>query len=193
MKRIALLFIMASAINLTVKSQHDSIKETYTHYGMNISLIHSGSGYGNGIAINANVQKGRKSLEVGSIFNTSENKIAGADIRYKIFLGHFNDFLNGEKLFSPYFQYNLIYQKSNVNVPVIIIIGKSNIELLDSRPVILTTIEHYVSLGLQIKISKHFYFDSTMGVGIYFGRINKENKSTGFGIHKRNHGRAIYN
>jgi hypothetical protein len=188
MKRIAFLFIMVSVINLTVKSQYEGIKEYYTHYGVNVSQIHSGSGHGDGIVVNVNVRKERKSLEAGAIFKTSENKIAGADIRYKIFLGHFNDFLNGEKLFSPYFQYNLVYQKAIINVPVIVTTGKKKIELPDSWPGIVTTIEHYVSLGLQLKIYKHFYFDSSLGLGIYIGSIDKKIKPTSLGIHKENYG-----
>ena len=34
MKRISILFIMVSAINLTVKSQYGRIKEHYSYYGM---------------------------------------------------------------------------------------------------------------------------------------------------------------
>jgi len=188
MKRITILFIMVSTINFTVKSQYDRIKEYYSHYGMNISQIHSGSGHGYGIVVNTNIQKGRKSLEVGAIFKTSENKIAGADLRYKIFLGHFNDFLKCEKLFSPYFQYNLVYQKATVDAPVFVTIGKSRIELPYNGPDIVTTIEHYVSLGLQLKINNRFYFDSSLGLGIYIGSIDKNNKPSSFGIHKENYG-----
>ena len=52
-------------------------KEYDSRYGMNISQIHSGSGHGYGIAVSINIQKGVKSLEVGAIYQTSENKIAG--------------------------------------------------------------------------------------------------------------------
>ena len=187
MKRIVVL-VMVTAINLTVKSQYSRENDHYSHYGMNISQIHSGSGHGYGIAINANIQKGRKSLEAGAIYQTSEDKIAGADIRYKIFLGRFNDFLCGEKLLSPYLQYNLIYRKATVDAPAIVFKGKSTIELPGCKSGIVGTLEHYVSIGLQLKIYNRFYVDSSLGLGLYIGTIDKENKPTGFGIHKENHG-----
>ena len=188
MKRVTIFIIIVSAINLTVKSQYSREKEYDSHYGMNVSHIHSGSGHGYGISINTNIQKGRKSFEVGAIYQISENKIAGADLRYKFFLGHFNDFLFGEKLFSPYLQYNLIYQKATVDAPIIVTRGKSTIELPDSEPGTLATIEHYMSLGLQLKMCYHFFVDSSLGLGVYIGSIDKENKPASFGIHKDNHG-----
>lgn len=179
---------MVAAINLTVKSQYSREKEYDSHYGMNVSHINSGSGHGYGISISSNIQKGRKSLEVGAIYQISEKKITGADLKYKVFLGHFNDFLFGEKLFSPYLQYNLIYQKTTVNTPVKITREKSTIELPDLEPSVIGTMEHYVSIGLQLKICYRFLIDSSLGLGAYIGSIDKENKPDSFGIHKDNHG-----
>ncbi|UCH15673.1 MAG: hypothetical protein JSV22_06835 [Bacteroidales bacterium] len=187
MKRIIIL-VMVAAINLTVKAQYSREKEHYSHYGMNISKIYSGSGHGYGITINTNIQKARKSLEVGAIYQTSEDKIAGADIRYKIFFGRFNDFLNGDKLFNPFLQYNLIYRKATVDAPVIVIKNKAAIELSAPTPAVISTIEHYVSLGIQLKIYNRFYFDSSFGLGLYIGYIDKINKPAAIGIHRDNHG-----
>ena len=128
MKKTTIILIMVIAMTLTVKSQYSREKEYYSHYGINISRIHSGSGLSHGISFNTNIQKGRKSLEVGAIYQTSENKIAGADLRYKTFFGHFNDFLYDKKLLSPYFQYNLIYRKAAVDAPTVITRNKSTIE-----------------------------------------------------------------
>ena len=187
MKTVTILFMMVIAVNLAAKSQYSRETEYSSHFGMNVSQIHSGSGHGYGISINTNIQKGRKSLEVGAIYQTSENKIAGADLRYKIFFGQFNDFLFGEKLLSPYFQYNLIYHKTTVDAPTVTR-GKSTIELPDSEPGTIGTMEHYVSMGLQLKLINCFYIDSSLGLGAYIGTIDKENISKSFGIHKENYG-----
>ena len=187
MLRITVL-VMVVAINLTVKSQYSREKEYFSHYGMNISLIHSGSGQGYGISVNTNIRKGKKSLEVGAIYHVSEDKIAGADFRYKVFLGQFNDLLYSEKTFKPYFQYNLIYWKANTDTPVTITRGKSKIELPCPDTRIICTIEHYASLGFQLRIYNSLYLDSTLGLGLYIGTVDKNNKPACFGIHKENHG-----
>jgi hypothetical protein len=188
MKKVTVILIMVTAITLTIKSQYSRDKEYDPHYGVNVSQIHSGSGHGYGISINTNIQKGRKSLEVGAIYQTRENKIAGADLRYKIFLGHFNEFLVGKKLINPYLQYNLIYQKATVDAPTVVSSNKSTIELPDSKPGIVGTMEHYAALGVQLKLYDSFYIDGSMGIGVYIGTIDKERVSDNFGIHKENHG-----
>ena len=187
MKTITTL-IMVTAITLTVKSQYSKEKEHDSHYAMNVSSIHSGSGHGHGISVNTSIQKGRKSLEIGAIYQSRQNKISGADLRYKIFTGHFNDFLFGKKFVSPYFQYDLIYQKVTVNIPTVISRGKSTIELPDNEPGTVGTMEHYASLGMQLKLYKNFYIDSSIGLGVYIGSLDKENMADSFGIHKDNYG-----
>jgi len=180
--------ILVAAINLTVKSQYSKEEEYDSHYGVNVSSINSGSGHGYGISINTNIQKGRKSLEVGAIYQCRENKISGADFRYKIFIGHFEDFLYGKKYISPYFQYNLIYHKATVNTPTVIYRDKSTIELPDAEPGIVGTIEHYASLGFQLKLYNNLYIDNTIGLGVYIGSLYKQIIPDSFGLHRENYG-----
>ncbi len=187
MKTITILtIIMLVAVNLS--AQYDREKEFDSHYGVNFSSIHSGSGHGSGISINTNVQKGRKSLEVGAIYQTNENKFSGADLKYKVFFGQFNEVIYRKKSFKPYFQYNLVYQVAAVDAPTIVTRTKGTIELPDDEPGVIGTMEHYVALGMQLKLHKSFYLDSSLGFGAYIGSIDKANKPATIGIHKDNHG-----
>ncbi len=187
MKKLAILIIVI-ALTLTVKSQYNEKKEYDSHYGINLSSINSGSGHGYGISMNTNIQKGRKSLEVGAIYQSRENKISGADLRYKIFIGRFNDFLDGKKIISSYIQYNLIYQKATVDAPTVVTRDKSTIELPNSGPATIGTMEHYASFGMQLNMYNDFYIDSSVGLGVYIGSLDKDNPPNSFGIHKENHG-----
>ena len=79
MKTLTTIAALITILALKVNAQYDREKEFDSHYGASVSQIHSGSGHGHGISINTNVQKGRKSLEFGAIYQTKENKLAGAD------------------------------------------------------------------------------------------------------------------
>lgn len=181
-------FFLVSAITLTVKSQYSKEKECCPHYGISVCTINSGSGHGFGISMNAFVFKGRKSLEAGAIYQVRENKISGADIKYKIFLIRNENLFYGRKSVFPYLQYNLIYYKARACNPVIININKSTIELHGSFPGIVATIEHYASLGFQFKLYGGIYADINIGLGIYIGSIDKQNKPRCPGLHKENFG-----
>lgn len=188
MKKLAVMTTIFAILTIKVSAQYDKEKEFDSHFGVNVSQIHSGSGHGHGLSLNTNVQKGRKSLEVGAIYQTRENKIAGADLRYKVFFGQFNEVIYRNKLFKPYFQYNLIYQVATVDAPTIVNRTKSTIELPDDEPGFIGTMEHYAAFGMQFRFYNSFYIDSSLGLGVYIGSIDKENGADTFGVHKENHG-----
>jgi hypothetical protein len=183
--------LLVSAITLTVNSQYSKEKECCSHFGISVCAINSGSGHGFGISMNAFVFKGRKSLEAGAIYQVRQDKISGADIKYKIFLIRNKDLIYSRKSVFPYLQYNLIYHKAKACTPVIININKSTIELHASVPGAVTTIEHYASLGFQLKLYGGIYADNNIGLGIYLGSIDKQNKPQWPGLHKDNFGFTI--
>lgn len=187
MKTIVVI-TMITFTAISTNAQYDREKEFNTHYGLNISNIYSGSGHGYGVSINTNVQKGRKSLEIGAIYNPAESRFSGADFRYKVFSGPFNDVIYRRKLLKPYFQYNLIYQHKTIYTPVVLTGLKSTVELSDNEPGVVGTMEHYISLGIQLKLHKCFFMDTSLGVGAYIGSLDKEKGPDTFGIHKENHG-----
>jgi hypothetical protein len=187
MKIIAVLTMITLFIT-SLNAQYDRQNEFYTHYGINVSQIYSGSGHGYGISVNTNIQKGRKSLEVGAIYQARENKLAGADFRFKIFFGQFNEVLYRNKSVKPYILYNLIYQKATVHEKTVLKRTKGTVELPDDIPGIIATMEHYAAIGIQLKLHKGFYIDSSLGLGAYIGSINKEQGPGSFGLHKENHG-----
>jgi hypothetical protein len=160
---------------------------------MNISRFHTGSGHGSSYVMNTNLQKGRKSLDLGMVYQGDDERISGADVKYKIFLGK-NAFVdgksnNGIKL-KPYIHYNCIYHSSKVNQPDFIPTGikKSSYPELPSSPGTIATMEHYTGAGLQLFLSTNVCLDASMGFGSYIGSLDKINSTGTLGIHKENHG-----
>ncbi len=188
MKTITVIVSILTIFTLHLNAQYDRQKEFDSHYGVSVSQINSGSGHGYGVSLNTNIQKGRKSLEVGAIFQTNESKVAGADFRYKVFFGQFNEVIYRKKSFRPYFQYNLIYQVATVDAPVVVSSAKSTIELSGPEPGVIGTMEHYAAFGMQLRLYNSFYLDSSVGLGAYIGSVDKEKSPDAFGIHKENHG-----
>jgi hypothetical protein len=183
--------IIATAILLITSTTGYSKKNAesidYSYYGVGFSEINTGTGQGVGYGINANVCKGRKSLEVGFIYSDRESKISGGDFKYKIFLGNLYRVEDQNKLFKPYIQYNLIYQKGTSNAPDQVNLGGTKYEI-ESEPGTVATVGHFVAYGNKIKLFGSTYLDSSLGLGYYMGSIDKVNGPNTIGIHNGNGG-----
>lgn len=191
MKRI-LLITLALIFSLTVFSQAEKFG---VNYGVNVGQFYTGSGHGSGFIMNTNIQKGRKSLEFGMIYEENENRLSGGNAKYKVFLGK-NAFSNqsssagGIKL-KPYVHYDCIYQSSKVNTPDYIpgiSDKKSSLPELPSTEGTVASMEHYTGLGIQVFIAKNICIDGSMGIGAYIGAIDHYNDPTTIGIHNENSG-----
>jgi len=172
-------------------SQND---EYGVYYGVNISQFHTGSGHGSSYVFHSNIQKGRRSLDLGMIYQEADKRISGGDVKYKIFLGknafpETNEQHDGIHI-RPYFHYNCIYQSSRVMTPDVSPTGrkKSAFPELPSSPGTIATMEHYAGIGFQVHISQHFCIDMSAGTGAYVGSLDKYNAPSTAGIHKENHG-----
>lgn len=164
------------------------------YYGLNVSQFHTGSGHGSSFVINSNVQKGRKSLEMGMVYQDAEDRISGGDVKYKIYLGK-NAFMESQNAQTgvkckPYLHYNCIYHSTKVNTSDLAFSGskKSTYPELPTTPGTIATMEHYSGFGLQVFLSKNICIDASAGVGAYIGSIDKYNAPKTLGVHKENHG-----
>jgi hypothetical protein len=158
-----------------------------TYYGISMLMITTGSGHGIGYTINGSITKGRKSLEVGLIYSNRESKIAGGDIKYRIFLGKIDRIQNDQKIFTAYLQYNLVYQKGMSYSPEIVKLGDITY-LIESDPGRIATMGHYISYGNKIRIFRNTCLDASLGFGYYKGSLDKVNGPDTFGIHYQNSG-----
>jgi hypothetical protein len=179
----ALLLLTAT----TGYSKKNAVTLDYSHYGVGLSEISTGTGQGTGYAVNANVCRGRKSLEVGLIYSDRESKFSGGDFKYKIFLGNIYRVEDQNKMYKPYIQYNLIYQKGTSAAPDQISLGNTTYDIV-SEPGTVATIGHYLAFGNKIRLFGNAYLDSSIGLGYYIGALDKVNGPNTIGIHNGNNG-----
>lgn len=180
-----LVIIIATALISTLASAEQNNYSSNTHYGVSVAQNHTLSGHGSNIAFNTSVRKSNKSLEVGAIISSTENRLSGADLKYKVFICSPNEFVHQNKKVKTYFQYNCMYQKKTVSESL------NTISSLKSAETITTTgrtatIEHYAGFGLQVKVMSNVHIDSSIGAGAYLGSVKAEermdNKNAGLSV-----------
>lgn len=184
--QIAILTILLLSSTLVFgKKNAVVIKDTY--YGVGVAQINSGSGHGVGYSFSGAAVKGRKSFEVGLIYSERESKISGGDIRYRIMLGNIFRIQEDSKVFTPYLQYNLLYQKGMSYAPDMIQLGGETYEIA-SEPGTVATMGHYLAYGNKIKLFDRAYIDTSIGLGVYQGSLDQENSPDTWGVHGDNNG-----
>ena len=73
MKKLACIFLA-----FFVYSGAEAQNKTYeVFYGVNLTQFHTGSGHGSSYVVNTNLQKGRKSLEMGIVYQDDDIRISG--------------------------------------------------------------------------------------------------------------------
>ncbi|MBN1598694.1 MAG: hypothetical protein JW894_10395 [Bacteroidales bacterium] len=158
-----------------------------TYYGVGLSQVNNGSGHGIGYTINANLAKGRKLLEVGLIYSERESKISGGDIKYRIMLGNIYRLKDQDKLYTPYLQYNLMYQKGLSVSSEVVYLGGEEYEV-PSDPGTVATMGHYLAYGNKIRLFGRSYLDASVGLGYYIGSVDKADGPDTWGVHSTNGG-----
>ncbi|HYW96948.1 MAG TPA: hypothetical protein VE870_15235 [Bacteroidales bacterium] len=191
MRRLVYFFV-AMTFSLHVSAQEPEGFGVF--YGVDLSQVYTGSGHGSSFAMNTNIQKGRRSLELGMLYQQDQSRVSGGDVEYKVFLGK-NAFLDNQAssqgvTLKPYVHYNCIYHNSKVNTPDYFPVGskKSTYPELPSSPGTIATMEHYAGMGLQMMISGNICIDGSLGFGAYIGSLDKINTPETLGIHKENYG-----
>ncbi len=182
---ILAILITSSTYCFAKKNGIVDVKEKY--YGVSVAQVNAGNGHGTGYAFNANINKGRKSLEFGVLYNENEEKLSGADLKYRIMLGDKSRVVTQSNFYQPYLQYNLMYQKGTSYAAETMTLGDQTVEI-DSDPATIATIGHYLAYGNKISIFGNAYLDTSIGIGLYQGSINNELEASAWGIHNENGG-----
>jgi hypothetical protein len=184
--KIQMLGIML-LISATIFGADGNTSTHIKHYNLSASIVNSGSGQGMGYSISTGINDGRKTLEAGLIFDQRDGKISGGSVQYRIKLGNIIGVETWNPVFIPYMQYHLIYQKSLSYAPnVVVLEGKEYI--IPTEPGVVATIGHYFETGSKIRIFEKLYLDTSFGLGVYFGSLDKINGPGTWGIHHTNNG-----
>lgn len=187
----ALILITAILISIpatvNAKKKRSIAVEESALFGIKVEQMTTGTGHGSGYTFNAQVNKGRKGLEVGFIYNTKNEKLSGGDFRYKVFLGSPYRVNSVNKAYKPYLQYNVVYQKGLSTGNEIINLEGINYEM-QQEPGMVATFGHFLGYGNKIQLFNNAYLDSSLGFGIYQGSIDKINGPDTFGYHNNNIG-----
>jgi hypothetical protein len=187
MKALAIIIAALILTGTSVFGKKNAVVVENTHYGVGLAQVNSGSGQGAGYSINGSILKGRKSLEVGLIYSDQESKIAGGDFKYRIMLGNIHRIEDQNKVFTPYLQYNLMYQKCMSYAPDFVNLAGEEYEVT-GKPGTIATMGHYLEYGNKIRIFGRAYFDTAIGLGVYQGSVDKINGPDTWGIHGTNSG-----
>ncbi len=180
-----LLFLTSGLILLTnVWAKEFDIDIPY--YGLNAYQSSTGSGYGSSMNLNFNVQKFNKVFELGLMFNSQSQQFMGCEFMFKRFIG-FNSRFAYNKLLKPFFHYNFLYRQ-----PTDIIVSASVLKSASTSPMEIggkmTTFEHALGLGLQMRLFRQLYMEGSAGIGAYFGSRYQGSTPSSWGIHKNNFG-----
>jgi hypothetical protein len=188
-KKFILVFSSFIFIFLSLSAQYSRDMEYRDHVTAGINILNTGSGHGPEMCLNAGMQKARKSMIIGVLYQVYDNRISGIDIQYRIYFGEISDGFYFTRNFKPYIQYDLIYHKVRVDASTLLLRTKATtIEVNDSRPGTIATIEHYVSAGIQCRIYGRIFMDFSAGLGVYLGSLDKIHHPDTPGIHRENHG-----
>lgn len=157
-----------------------------TSYGANISQSLTGSGYGSSYNMSVNIQKNQRLFELGFLLNSRDQHFMGFEFVYKHFTG-FKKANYNFKSVRTYFQYNFTFRS-----PEEIIVNEAAPVSTSFDPNLLggkmTTFEHAVGFGMQIKLFTQIYVDSNLGIGAYFGSKYQGVHPNTIGIHLNNFG-----
>jgi hypothetical protein len=194
--RIKTLAILMAISTLALHAQRPFEKQPLAYFGIHFADAITCSGHGNSINLGACIEKGRKSLQFGTIYEFENSAITGGEMVYKQFLFHKkqSDESAITHTFVPYLKYNFIYRSSDPNNQPQNA-ENSNLKSMSTgkKPVEptgkISSIEHFIGAGFQLKIISNLFFDTNIGFGSYIGSINRNNiKEAGLGVHKSNSG-----
>lgn len=124
----------------------------------------------------------RRTYELAVIIDQEEG-INGAEFTHKIFLNKNSsedNFNIGNYSLRPYVVYNLVYLRAISQRQLdnnLIIDGSDYYAVADLEdPEKVTTIEHYIGLGIERDIFSHIFINANVFTGIHLGLNNNNNK-----------------
>jgi hypothetical protein len=157
-----------------------------TTYGVNLYQSSTGSGYSSSYNINLDVQRNQRLFEIGLLLNNRDQHFMGFEFVYKHFTGYKKANFNFKKV-RTYFHYNFTFRN-----PEEIVVNSAALSTTSFDPNMMggkmTTFEHAVGFGLQVKLFSQMVVDGNLGVGAYFGSKYQGMHPNTIGIHKNNYG-----
>jgi hypothetical protein len=166
MKKITtILTILACTISLHAS---DSLRLV----GFNLYYSNSGSGYGYSTNMSVSIEKERRSLEIGMIFQPVSSKISGGEILYKhYFTEAAGNGLHGNGRIRAFVQYNFVFRHAQMHDRKILLQSGISEEIKGGR---IATYEHYLGLGLQRSIVSNLNINAAIGYGISLGSVDEK-------------------
>lgn len=165
MKKLISLTIIFAAIVIVVTGQTINSTTKTLKYGVEASRSSLGSGFSPAAELQFQLQTVRKrSIGLGIYFDTEYQRIAGITFNHKWFL--FTGKMHHEPVISPYIMYHYIFR--NTAIP----------EVTDNKdhsgPIVhYKSMEHHLTFGTRIRITRSFYINGDLGYGLYLGSIKK--------------------
>jgi hypothetical protein len=173
------LFLMTNVIG-------KDYKFNASYYGVSLYQSLTGSGYGSNYYMSLNIQKNQRLFELGCLFSYKSQRFMGFEFMYKHFTGYRKaNFYN--KPVKTYFHYNFLFRS-----PEEIIVNKNAPAANSFDPNMsggkMTTYEHSIGFGLQIRVFPQMVIDGNLGMGVYLGSKYQGMHPDTWGIHKDNYG-----
>jgi hypothetical protein len=170
MKRVIAIVIVSGAFLMTNIGREGYVRyNSDPLYGINVYEVTTGSGFGPSTNINFNIQKINQQVEVGIMLKQSK-EFSGVEFMYIYFSPK-----SYKHIIRPYFLYNFIYR-----CPFDVKGNEADKKGFASEGKV-TTLEHAIGFGTQIRIAKFFYLNSSVGIDAYMGLRGPNPNS--FGIH----------
>jgi hypothetical protein len=176
-----------------------SAEEGEENYGLTVSQSYHANDKSVRHNINMMFEYDRKVIQFGALLK-NDKFISGADIKYKYYLSkdydEFSAYYSGGKNVRPYFTYHFVfYRHESMQQEIPGLKKKSGFE--NPMPPVygegmVTTLEHYLGLGLQMKLFPRIYVDGSVCAGAYMGKTDYEGSVIEYlGINSFNSGFSV--
>lgn len=162
MKRIISLQGMLLLVVLTTQAQGNGKVEKNVWFDIAVNEFVTGSGFAPGTDLFLRINEdNRRTLALGMYYCPEFNSILGITIKHEVFL-----LRKKQNRIEPYMFYNFIWRRNRISEHYT---GMGE-GLLEGT---YKSLEHYLGLGLQMKLAKGIYLSGGAGLGAYFGSIEK--------------------
>ncbi len=193
-----IIYILAVFTFFTI-SRESTAEEGEGDYGLTITESYHANDNSVRHTMNMIFEYDRKVIQFGVLLK-NDQLISGANVKYKYYLSKkydkFSAYYSGGKNLRPYFAYHFVfYRHENMQGQLPGMTKKSGFQ--DPLPPVygkgmVTTLEHYIGLGLQLKLFPRIYADGSICAGAYVGKTDYEGSVIEYlGINSFNSGFSV--
>lgn len=181
---IVILFIVIAVFQFQYVQSQASVP---LQYGFSFSGTSTGSGHGSNIVLNFVALDNQKAMEFGAIIRPDNVMPKGVEFKYKIYFGK-TDFYVNQMMIRPFAMYNCLYQNETTIEPMVLETVSGPLLIPDNQAGTISTMEHYIGIGLHFRFLNNFFINTSTGIGAYIGSLTKLETPETIGIHKYNRG-----